>query len=79
MADFECFSAFSIRYFSAPDFAQQEEEHKRILGLYLFQILRDAFTININLVSDERLREVESRKIGFRNKQQTRVYRDLSW
>jgi len=49
------------------------EKRKRIFSADLFHILRVKFTININLVSDEKV----CRKHGLEANIQTRVYREF--
>ena len=49
---------------SAADFSKQHRAYTYFLGLDLFQFFRDAFSINIDLVSDVNL-EIEGRKQGF--------------
>jgi len=77
VADFECVSSLSIREFSAPDlvksapnFSKQHKTKTYFLDLYLFQCFRDAFTINIDLVSHVNLERERERE---REGQKTRV------
>jgi len=63
---------------SAPDFAQQHKNKTYFYVLDLFQFFRDAFTINIDLVSDENVSREPANK-GWEVNIKTRVCREFSW
>jgi hypothetical protein len=48
------------------------------LGLILFQFLKDAFTINIDFISDEKVSREPANK-GLEANIKTRVCREFSW